>query len=36
MEVEKKFRFGRVKLGKTNKIEKTEELTVGYKETECL
>ena len=32
----KKKRFGGVKLRKSNKIEKTEELIAGYQEAECL
>ena len=32
----KKFRFGEVKMEKSNKTEKTEELIEGYQEAECL
>ena len=32
----KKVRFGGVKMAKSNKIEKTEELVAGYQEVECL
>ena len=32
----KKFRFGRLKMAKSNKIEKTEQLITGYQEAECL
>ena len=32
----KKFRFGGVKMAKSNKIEKTEELIAGYQGIECL
>ena len=32
----KKFRFGGVKMAKSNKIGKTEELIAGYKEAECV
>ena len=35
-EVEKKFRFGAVKMAKSIKIEKPEELVAGYQEAECL
>ena len=36
MEVGKEFRFGGVKMAKSNKIEKTEELIAEYQEAECL
>ena len=32
----KKSRFGGVKMAKSNKIEKTEELIAEYQEAECL
>ena len=32
----KKFRFGEVKLAKSNKISKTEKLVAEYQEAECL
>ena len=32
----KKFRFGEVKLAKSNKILKTEKLVAEYQEAECL
>ena len=32
----KKVRFDGVKMAKSNKIEKTEELVAGYQEVECL
>ena len=34
--IEKKFRFSRVKIVKSNKIEKTEELIAGCQEVKCL
>ena len=34
--MEKKFRFGRVKIAKSNKIRKTEGLIAEYQEAECL
>ena len=32
----KKFRFRGLKMAKSNKIEKTEQLITGYQEAECL
>ena len=32
----KKFWFGGIKMAKSNKIEKTEELILGYQEAECV
>ena len=34
--IEKKFRFSRVKIVKSNKLEKTEELIAGCQEVKCL
>ena len=35
-EVEKKIRFSRVKIVKSNKTEKAEQLIAGYQEAKCL
>ena len=34
--MEKKFRFGKIKRAKSNKIGKPEELIAGYQEAECI